>query len=453
MTLNKQLSRGLTTPRSLLTRLVEMPDLARTVQALSAPTFAALIRAIGVEDAGALVALATTEQLVQVFDEDLFTNDGPGEREVFDARRFATWLEVLLEAGDEVAARRIVELDEDFVANALSSIVLVLNEDVLRQRMDDGEEDEVRQVDKALESALSEELDGCVLVARQHDGWDAALSLILALDRDHRAVLERLLDRLAKVGSRHLEDLEELWTVVTEAEALSEDVEAAREERRSKQGYVEPRAARGFLDLARRPLSREERASATRDPLTCAYFRDLERTRHAASASLDHNGGTALHALPPAVQRELAEASSRESPGLSATSNSMRTLVDALHELSEIEPEIFGDRMEELVYLANVLLAGAERDGVRMKPNATADAVLATVCFGAVLEIRARRASSGRRVPPTLEQLAEVLRQRPADILFREASSALAAGAAPGVGAAKASGLLYSAEDLEAAIR
>jgi hypothetical protein len=438
MTLRKPPSRGLTAPRSLLNRLVEMPDLARTIQALSAQTFAALVQKIGVEDAGELVALATTEQLVQVFDEDLFTSDRAGEREVFDPRRFAVWLEVLLEAGDEVAARRIAELDEGFVAHALSSIVLVLGEDALRQRMDDIEEDEARQVDKALESALSEELDGYILIAKQHDGWDAALSLILALDRDDRALLERLLDRLAKFGDGYLDDREKLSAVLTEAESLAEDVEAAREERRSQKGYVEPRAARGFLELARRPLSREERASLTRDPLTGAYFRDLERTRKAAGASTYRDGGTPVRALPPWVQRELAEASRPEPSGLSistppTTRSATGSLVDALHALRETDPEIFSQRMEELVYLTNVLLAGEERDGARMNPKAAADAVLAIVGFGVALELRARRPSRGRRVLPTREQLAEILRQRPADILFREASSVLKAGAAPEV--------------------
>src|SRR5690606_30533705 len=177
MTLTRRGPRGLARARSLLNTLIELPDLASTVQALPAPTFAALVRKVGIEDAGELVALATTEQLVQAFDEDLFVSARPGERESLDVERFVVWLEVLLETGDEVAADRVAELDEDFVAHALGGVLLVLDEEALRERLTDGDEDEAWRVDKSLESALTEDLDGYLLIAKQHDGWDAVLAL------------------------------------------------------------------------------------------------------------------------------------------------------------------------------------------------------------------------------------------------------------------------------------
>ena len=79
--------------------------------------------------------------------------------------------------------------------------------------------------------------------------------------------------------------------------------------------------------------------------------------------------------------------------------------------------------------------------------------MIATVCYGAMIEIRAVCSKTKRNAPPTLPEFAEVLRQHRADILFRVASGALAAGAAPGVKTAKKSGMLFSSEELEAAIR
>lgn len=452
MPLTQRGSHGLTSPRSLLNRLIELPELARTIQALPAPAFAALVRKIGVEDAGELIALATTEQLVRAFDEDLFVSDRAGERETLDVSRFVVWLEVLLEAGDEVAAKRAAELDEDFVAQALSGLVLVLDEEALRARLEESDEDEARQVDKALESALMEDLDGYLVIAIQHDGWDAALSLLLAFDRDHRALLVRLLDRLARVGSRHLEDLDELTTVLSEGETLAEDVEAAREERRSEQGYVEPQAARAFLALARKPLEHGAHA-AERDPLTRAYFRDMERRRHIALPVAEVSAPRSLRALPPALQRELDEATG-ELVGLSLAGGSerptaMSAFIEALRTLSHADPQLFGERMEEFAYLVNVLIAGHERDGARLRPKEAADAALATACFGAVLALRAQRgrgARATRKAPPSATELSEVLRNRSVDALFRSGSSALASGAAT-------TGVLYALEDLEAALR
>lgn len=454
MTLAKRRSHGLTRTRSLLNSLIELPDLARTIQALPAQTFASLVRKVGVEDAGELVALATTEQLVQAFDEDLFVSDHAGERESLDVGGFVVWLEVLLEAGDEVAADRVAEFDEDFVAHALGGVILVIEEDALRERLDDGDEDEARQVDKSLESALTEDIDGYMLVAKQHDGWDAVLALVLALDRSHRALLVRLLDRLARMGSRYLDDLEELSTVLSEGESLAEDVEAAREERRSKQGYVEARAARAFLSLARKSPVAEGRPNE-RDPLTRAYFRDVERNRTAPT--LAPAAQEALHALPPAVLRELDDMGSDGGrpalPGSSAKPTTVEAFTGALRDLQQDEPVVFGERMEEFAYLANVLVAGHERNGSRLRPKEAADAVIATVCLGAVVELRANPSRGKPKAPPTSAEFAGVLRQRGVDLLFRVASSALAGGGAPQVKTAKRDGLLYSSEELEAAIR
>lgn len=413
------------TSSTLLARLIDSPDLVRTVRALPPPAFSALIQRVGIEDAGELVALATTAQLVAAFDEDLFVAARAGEREEFDVERFVVWLEVLLEAGDQVAACRVAELSEDFVAHALGSLVMVLDHDALLARMSEGGDD-AEQADKAIESSLSEELDGYLLIARRHEGWDAALALIVALDRDHRAFLVRVLDRCAAIASGHIDDLKELSTALSAEDSLAEDVEAAREERRARRGYVDPRAARSFLSLARRPRAADAGATE-RDPVTRAYFRDLARSHTPASTAASSPKVAGLlraieeveprAALPP--PSEARAASTVEAP---------EPLVDVMRLLGEREPRIFSERMEELSYLANVLMAGAETKSGRFRASEAAEAALATVALGAELSARRPVAASrsGAR-HATTDELYEVLRTTPADVLFREASSALAA--------------------------
>ena len=51
-------------PTTLLARFIAAPDLVQQVRSLPNPAFAAIIRRLGVEDSGELVALATTEQLL-----------------------------------------------------------------------------------------------------------------------------------------------------------------------------------------------------------------------------------------------------------------------------------------------------------------------------------------------------------------------------------------------------
>lgn len=417
--------------RRLLTRIVESPELVTAVRGLPTSAFSALVRHVGVEDAGELLALASTPQLVAAFDEDLFSNPTPGERETFDPKRFATWLEVLLEAGSEAAAKRFSELSEDFVAHALSSLVLVLDADALSLQMSESDEDDTRAVEKALESSLVEDIDGYMLVARTHDGWDAVLALVLALDRDHRALLERVLDRCAAVSQRYVDDLDELYEVLTEGESLTDDVEAEREERRSKAGYVEPRAAKSFLALAAKPLGRDE----GRDPVTRAYFRELGAPEPAAK----HDEGAqklmgllaqAEGAPPPAMQALTSGSVRSEERGVEEGRDGRRApVVEAIRALSHDAPEVYAQRLEELAFLTNVLVAGAKTEGERFSPSAAAEAAIATIGLGAELFAVESRSAAQRRAArcATADELVPVVRSRSADVLFRRASSALVA--------------------------
>lgn len=413
------------TPTALLARLIDSPALAETVRALPPPAFAALIRQVGLEDGGELVALATTEQLVTAFDEDLFENTRPGEREVFDPTRFVTWLEILLEAGDSAAAARVAELSEDFVTQAIHSLVVVLDEEALRTRMEEQDDDAVL-ADKALDAALSEELDGYLMLSRTHDGWDAVLALILALDRDHRALLVRVLDRCAAMSSDLVEDLDALTTVLSEGESLREDVEAEREERRSRAGFVEPRAAKSFLTLAARGAPTD----TERDPVTRAYFRELDRGAQRPS-STPVETARLMGWLGAMAEDDLGGASAGRSEPRALQAASP-PLIDAMRELRELAPKVFAERMDELAYLANVLVAGATLGDRRFRPSEAAEAALSTVALGAELVAREGASSAKARRPPEHDVVA-VLRRQPADVLFRVASAALAkrAGAAP----------------------
>lgn len=404
------------TSKTLLTRLIDMPDLVQNVRALPPPTFSTLIRHIGVEDAGEIIALATTEQLVAAFDEDLFANAKPGERETFEAQRFITWLEVLLEAGDSVAAARIAELSEDFVIQAISSAVLVLDHDALLARMGDGGDD-VEAADKAIESCLSEEIDGYLLISREHDGWDSVLALILALDRDHRSLLIRVLDRCADMASPYIDDLDELAQLLSAAESLAEDVEAEREDRRGKQGFVEPRAAKNFLTLAKTELPKEL-SKVSRDPVTRAYFRELEPVVLGKVAPTREMPNAAR--LMSAIE-EIAPRAPRLLPG-DAKTEKEKPLVAAVRALSLDKPNIFRERMEELAYLTNVIVAGASKKDGRFELAEAAEAVLATVALGAELVAQDKR---GKKRYATVDELRDVLQDFPADVLFRKASSAL----------------------------
>lgn len=419
------------TPTSLLASLIDSPELVKTIQRLPPHSFSELIQHVGVEDAGEVVALATTEQIVAAFDEDVFVNDRPGEREMFDVGRFIVWLEVLLEAGDDVAAKRFTELSEPFVIKALTSILTVLDYEALRLRM--GRCDAAAfSADKILESSLAEEIDGYLLVSKVEHGWDAALSLILSLDRDHRPLLERLLDQCSAMASEYIEDLDGLTTLLSAEESLSEDVEAEREFRRSQKGHVEPRAAKAFLNLARAPLS-QDLSSIPRDPITRSYFRDIA-SQQVSQAKENTLADGDTSALQGNLRRLVAAVPSTVLPMLSAAPHSVgpasadpaSPFIEAMRRLGEEDPALFNQRLEELAYLANVIVAGADFHGRRLSPAEAAEAALLTVAFGAeqVVKIRSDKQRSGP-TPITSKIRVGILYNLSCDILFRQACSSL----------------------------
>ena len=89
--------------RRLLRHLVDAPAHVGLVRALDPQRFAGLVRAVGLEDAGELLAMATAEQTLEVLDEHLWRL-GDGDEEamhpIFDTAAARKALSALL---DELA--------------------------------------------------------------------------------------------------------------------------------------------------------------------------------------------------------------------------------------------------------------------------------------------------------------------------------------------------------------
>jgi hypothetical protein len=193
--------------RDVLARLLDSPDLALSVQSLEPEALVRLVQACGLEECGAIVSLATTEQLVRVFDHDLWRQDAAGAEERFDVDRFAVWLEVLCEAGPDLAAAKLAEMDFDFVTAALSRYVLVVDAlsvmTLATEAEQEGDEapDELlarREAAKGLlDDAVSLEIGGYTVVARRGEQWDALASIMASLEQNHHALFGRLMRRCA----------------------------------------------------------------------------------------------------------------------------------------------------------------------------------------------------------------------------------------------------------------
>lgn len=391
------------TSRDLLARVLDEPALVEAVRHLPAAALAGLVNRVGLEDAGEIVALATPEQLTSVLDADIWQSDRPGADEALDAERFAVWIEVLLESGAALAADKIVELPEELVTHALAQHVLVLDMDELGQELAELEEEEVDQVEKALDSSLCQEIDQYRVVSRRHDGWDAIITLLVELDARHTRYARRLLDRLCAASTTQIDDAGGLVDALNDAEMLASDAAADRDDRRARQGYVAPSDARSFLALAKKLGPEAVLAEKDRDPTTRAYLRELDRT---PPAPVPADARPLLSLVEAALPRPKPSAKrgkqlpSKAGGGEGAFSQVMR-------ELAEIDPAAHARELEVLAFLLNVVATSESGGGKQVDPVAAALRVTETCDRGLEYVVSARKAP-GKTAASAAKLVAEI---------------------------------------------
>ena len=408
--------RGDRSPGSLLRRVLDEPSLVAAVRSLEPRALRLWVERVGLEDASDLVALASDEQLLDLFDASLWKSESVGGDERFDPARFATWLEVLLETGEEAAARRFIEMPEELLALSLHSQMLVLDVDALFADLARAGGRLAQEVEAALESSLTFELDRYLLVSRRHDGWDALVTVLTVLDRDQNEMLGGLLERCCAASADYVDDEGGLLAVLTSAEMLEVDAAADREDRRARQGYVSPADARAFLALARAASADELLAETRPDPLTRAYFRERaasaappgpaeprEAAAPAGAGRADDSGERLLAAL-----RE-AEILPSAQPLLAPPEQKLDVFRAALAHLAERDPDAHAQRMDELAYLANVLIAGASSGARAYRPVEAVEAVI-EICTAGLAHLLGG--------PPGEQAAAEALASHRADRLF-----------------------------------
>ena len=357
-------------PQELLNNILGQPELPAIIQSLDASVLTRLVHHVGLEDSAEIVSLATVEQLKQVFDEDLWISVAPGQEEVFNADRFALWLEVMLEVGSEFAARKLLELDEDLVTLALCRLILVVEFDDLALRLSDVRrslEDDL--LDKVLDSTPSQEFDGYLVIAKRFASWETVRLLLSELNNLEYVTLNRLLERCCRITWEYIDDNGGLFNVLSAEEMLEEDLAADRETRREGKGFVSAATATAFLNLSRTTALNDIDAAKTEDPITQNYFKILDvaaapRWTHAVpeSPSFSSTGTSSAkvtkfmkmlqgaEVLPASDQRILSYAAESWDHHL--------PLAKAMRYVHRSDPVRYSRQVMELGYLSNILISG-----------------------------------------------------------------------------------------------
>jgi hypothetical protein len=351
-----------------LARLLDTPLLAQVVPHLAPETLHQLIRYHGLDACGELAALATPEQLTSVFDLDLWPSTQPGRDESFDEDRFGQWLELLVDTGDSVAARTIAAIDENLVIAGLSRYVRVFDPATFAPPASN--DDASMDVDDTPFNGLECEAGGYVVRARRTDAWDAIVTLLLALDADHRDYFHAVMQGCRRL-SNSTPEIDGLDNLLMEPEQKLHDVALDRERRRSHQGYSTPADARAFLQMARQPRHHRPSTVPSINPLAAAYFRAADE----AVASADAKARPQERALEPSMHADVPESINAvvdllteaglvpERPralleGTASQPSRLTQMRPLMAYLRDTDHAAYLRRSRELAFLANTLIAG-----------------------------------------------------------------------------------------------
>jgi uncharacterized protein DUF6178 len=377
----------------LLDRILDTPQLARVVPQLRPEVLHRVIQHCGLEDCGELLALATPGQVTRLFDLDLWRAAAPGGDEQFDAARFGTWLEVMVDAGVSSAVATLAAMDVDLLAAGFVEHVRVFDYAAVAPFITlDGDV----APGAPFADGVRAEIGGYVVIAKRVECWDAITAVLNALSDAHGVVFERVMRGCCRLSNSRAE-IDGLDNLLTTNEQGMFDVALGREARGDAQGYVTPAQARAFLQASRR-IDLRQAAVPPRDPVTAAYFREVEAQTtpapdgapqpsppHDEAEPADQHspeGVTAIVELLqdagviPRVTRALLEApQDTRAPRLAR-------IHAALERAHDRDPDAYAVRNAELAYLANVITSGATIQSRPLRADEASEAVMAICNLG-----------------------------------------------------------------------
>jgi hypothetical protein len=392
-----------------LKQLKDHPALPALIPRLPPGVLTRLFTAVGLNDAGSLMAITPPALLAAALDDAVWHSDRDGT--VFNPDALVDWLEVWLAEGETFTATRLAALDEDVLAAGFGELVRVDDVEVLGFEHDP--EDDAAEAGRA---ACSERFGQFLVAGERDDEWDVVGGALGALWTHEPARLLALLNRLS-VTHPHLER-DGAWR------RLQADAAGEREARRERGGFVTPAAANAFLATALAIAPESLAAMTAYDPETrrhLALLRRIDRTGRAdagdgepdADPAVDEAGTEPQEPTTAAVVSTTGQLDAEDDPGLWALLVESGVLEAArpvallagpksaelplLTRLRALPDDEVASAASELAYLANVLLADAAFAGELRGEGDARDLVLAMANLGIeLLEESGRSVEIGR---------------------------------------------------------
>ena len=370
----KRISRksGPLTVVGLLRKLSGSPLLAEYVRRLPASTVVRLIDEIGLEDSQEIVAALGPEHLRETLSIALWSSAQPGREESLDIEQLVRWIDHWQQQGDAVVSRRVLELGEDFIVACFRQLLSATDRTVC-----------------AIEKP-GVDIGNYVVHSKQDRHWPRIAEVLVSLWHEEPDFVLRVLRRCSVERSA----LAEASAERDERDSLYEDLVADRAAQRAEMGHVGALQASLFLMSAK---------TASLIDLCAQQHYDLNTADALGSAQRIAD----LEASRPGQSR--VTMSLTDQRGAASRSN---CLEQALSELAEASPLVASQRMRELAYLGNILMAGAQSQGAIHSEARAARVVIATANLGAIFLLGepAPSVSDGTRLREILERDPGVVR-------------------------------------------
>jgi hypothetical protein len=274
---------------------------------------------------------------------------------------------MLMDAGEDVAARVVASIDEGLAIAGLSRYVRVFDPGVLPSAA--SSDDGLEGFAKSSSGSLECDVGGYVVRARTAHAWDAIAGLLVALAEARPDCFHALMQ-----GCRRLSDsrpeADGFCELMLAPEQLLHDVSVDRERRRSRQGYITAGDARAFLQSARQPRPPRPDGSSSINPIAAACLRELDDAAQSdrqsarpaepsAGSSSDPGVSESIDAAVDLLPARLGSAGRRALPGRVAHDGTRLTPLQPLMErVYDTDHAAHAARSQELAFLANALLGG-----------------------------------------------------------------------------------------------
>lgn len=322
-----------------------------------------------------LVANATPAQLSHVFDLDLWRPSRPGLDEHFDVARFGLWLEVLAEAGAEVAAAKLAEMPLQQIVTGLAHHVDVFDVAAVSSYVTtDGT---TLDYSRPVRDRVGCEIGGYHVAARREESWDAIVDVLVALDMHHPDQFVSLM-RAVRSRSHSLRERDGFHALLQNREQMMFDAAEARERRRQERGFASPADARAFLEMSRTATL----ATLSPNPIARAYARSIETVDtdvETPAPDIDDDREVVDLLVEAGIVELQAPRALLTSGETEDTSSRLRRYMQHVFERDQAA---YGDRNFELAYLANVLISGCQVQGRAFTAKEAADAAVAICNLG-----------------------------------------------------------------------